>query len=465
MSPSYDEVVGTIADYVCGPLPEWRAVHLPLVDALACALLASADPECTRVIEPPYSGGDAGGVRVPGTRLSTPPVDAAFATGALVRWLDFNDTWLAQEWGHPSDNLGGLLPLCDHLAGSSRDRRPTTADLMVALAQAYEIQGALAGHTALNRHGLDHTGFVRVATAAVATRLLGGRRDQVAAAVAHAFADAGPLRVFRHAPNVTWRKSWAAGDAVARGLWLAGHAVRVDDAPPRPLTTPGWGLQDALLDGEPILLDGPLGSRVAEGVLLKPWFPGEYHGHSAVEATLTLRERVLPWLTEVSRIDVAACEAAVRIIDKRGPLSGHADRDHCLQYMVAIALLYGAPTGRHYGDVVAADPRIDRLREVTSATEDPAYTRAYHDPGQRAVPARVTIHGPAGLAESSEVWFPVGHPRRRAEATPLVEAKLRRGLQTALPDADHDLATLLLDADALGALPVDVLLDRLTPGA
>ncbi|HET7386551.1 MAG TPA: MmgE/PrpD family protein [Nocardioidaceae bacterium] len=312
-----------------------------MVDAIACALLATADDACMQVIAPPYSTGRTDGARVLGTRLAASPVDAAFATGTLVRWLDFNDTWLAKEWGHPSDNLGGLLPLCDHLTRST-GASPTVTDLMTALVQAYEIQGALADGVALNRHGLDHTAFVRVATAAVATRLLGGARDQVAAAVAHAFADAGPLRVFRHAPNVTWRKSWAAGDAVARGVWLADHAMRTAVAPARPLTTPGWGLQEALLDGEPIDLEGPLGSTTAEGVLLKPWFPGEYHGHSSVEAGLSVRLRVLPRLDDVEHIEVATREAAVRIIDKRGPLTGHADRDHCLQYMLVIALLYGA---------------------------------------------------------------------------------------------------------------------------
>ena len=469
---SYDPVIGQIADYVCTPVAMEGAVetaHLPAVDALACALLATAAADCQKIDSPPFGASPAAGTPVVGTGILATPVDAAFATGALIRWLDFNDTWLAQEWGHPSDNLGGLLVLCDHLCRTGAGVGPTVGDLLLALARAYEIQGSLALETALNRRGLDHTTFVRVATAAVATRLLGGGHDAVASAVAHAFADAGPLRVYRHAPNVTWRKSWAAGEAAARGLWLAEHALRISDAPSWPLTTPGWGLQDAVLGGDTVTLPGPLGTRIVEGVLLKPAFPAEYHGQSSVEAALALHPRVAHRLGEVTRIEVRACEAALRIIDKPGPLLGHADRDHCLQYMVAVALVHGELTEWHYGDQAAADPRVQALRSVVDVTEDPSYTRAYHDAGQRAVPGRVTVQVDASSVggpqqETAEVWFPVGHPRRRREAQPHVRAKLCRGIQTALPAADEAaLSALLLDLDRLRGLPVSTLVDALLP--
>lgn len=467
---AFDPVIRQIADYVCDPVALEGAVeaaHLPAIDALACALLATADRDCRRAIRPPFAA--PGGTRVVGTTLTASPVDAAFATGTLIRWLDFNDTWLAQEWGHPSDNLGGLLPLCDHLCHDGREKPPTVADLLTALAQAYEVQGSLALETALNRHGLDHTAFVRVANAAVATRLLGGDRDAVASAVAHAFTDGGPLRVYRHAPNVTWRKSWAAGDAVARGLRLADHALRLPDAPGTALTTPQWGLQEALLGGEEVRLPGRLGTRVVEAVLLKPAFPAEYHGQSAVEAALALHRGVAPRLEEVRRIDVHACEAAVRIIDKPGPLAGHADRDHCLQYMVAAALVHGELDEHHYGDEVAADPRLEALRGLVHVYEEQAYTRAYHDPDRRAVPARLTVHfddrSTGAATETVEIWYPIGHPRRRAEAQPHVVAKLARGLGTALGDVDAGaLGDLLLDLERLRRLPVSTLVDLLVPG-
>jgi len=352
---------------------------------------------------------------------------------------------------------GRLLPLCDHLG------TPTVADLLIALVQAYEIQGSLSIGTALNRHGLDHTAFVRVATAAVATRLIGGTWEQVAEAVAHAFTDGGPLRVFRHSPNTTWRKSWAAGDAVARGLWLADHVRRLRDAPHTPLSTSGWGLQDAQLAGDPVTLALPLSRQIIDHVLLKPAYPAEYHGQSAVEAALMLQSRVADPAGDITGIEVRTCEAAVRIIDKQGPLHGHADRDHCVQYMVAVALLYGELSARHYDDAVAGDPRIDRLRRVIRVSHDPEYTRAYLDPARRAVPARLTVHLRQQAPLSAEILYPLGHPRRRAEATPHVEAKLRSALSL-IPGVDvESVRAVLMDYSTLRELPVSSVLDLLTP--
>lgn len=435
--PAVDSLLEEIAAYVTTPdrVDTERALcgaHLVLLDTLACALLALEDPDAVRTAEPLFASASEHQPRVIGTGWATDPVQAAFATGVLVRWQDFNDTWLALEWGHPSDNLGAILPLADHLSRRARaEGRPpmTVADMLRATVQAYEIQGILAEGAALNRHGLDHVALVRVATTAVATRLLGGAHDHVVAALTHAWADGAALRAYRHAPNVTARKSWAAGDAAARGMRLAYLARRGEEPCRQVLTTPVWGFQDALLDGHPLDLPRPMGSYVIENVLLKPWFPAEYHGQTAVETALALRDAVAHRLDSIVRIEIRTHESAMRIIDKRGSLTNPADRDHCLQYMVAVAVLHGELTARHYEDDFAADPRIDRLRELTDVTEEPAYSRAYLDPGERAVANALRVHFDDGTSTPwTEVRLPIGHPARRTEAVPLVRRKLVAGL-------------------------------------
>lgn len=470
MSVGYDEVIEQIAEYTAHPERidsdlALRTARLSFLDAVACAFLGLADAECRRMAEPLFPSAVAHPSRVIGTSYATDPVQAAFSTGTLIRWLDFNDTWLALEWGHPSDNLAAILPVADHLAQRARaagDAAPTLRDVLVAMIQAHEIQGVLALGTALNRHGLDHVAFVRVASTAVATRLLGGSEEDIRRALGHAWTDGGALRTYRHAPNVTWRKSWAAGDAASRAVKLSYLALRGAEAPRTPLTAKGWGFQDSLLGGHQVTLPQPLGSYVMENVLLKPWFPAEYHGQTAVEAAFRLAPVVKDRIDQIDRIEVRTHEAAVRIIDKTGPLANPADRDHCLQYMIAIGLLHGRLDEEHYSDEVAADPRIDMLRERTTVTEDPEYSRAYLDPAERAVANALRITFRDGTDTGwVEVRIPIGHPRRRQEAEPLVHEKLRRGLGSVLPaDRAAQAVEVLSDWDSLRR-PVDELLDLL----
>ena len=427
-----DPVLARIADYVTAP-PAFSAqaydtARLSLLDSLGCALLALEAPECRRILGP-LSGESvhSGPARVPGTRLQLDPVTAAFNVGATIRWLDFNDTWLAAEWGHPSDNLGALLALADarcRAPGGGAAGAVTVRDLLHAQIQAYEIQGVLALENGFNRLGLDHVLLVRVASAAVAARMLGGDAERVVAALSHAFLDGGALRTYRHGATTGSRKSWAAGDATSRGLWLAHLALRGEMGYPAALSAPRWGFQDVVLRGRELRLARPLGSYVAENVLFKVAFPAEFHGQTAVEAAFALHPRVIGRLDEVVEVAIATQESAVRIIDKKGPLSSPADRDHCLQYMVAVALLHGELRTGHYRDEAAADPRIDRLRQLTTVREEPRYTEEYRDPTKRAIGNRVQVRFKDGSATPAvEVRYPLGHPRRRAAAWPLLRSK------------------------------------------
>ena len=386
-----DPVLARLTDYITEPplfsASAYRIARLSLLDSLGCAMLALDAPECRRLLGPlaappaepdaPAAAPDAarapGTARVPGTALALDPVTAAFNTGTLIRWLDYNDTWLAAEWGHPSDNLGALL-------AAAQMRGLTVRDLLAAQIQAYEIQGILALQNSFNRLGLDHVILVRIASAGVAARLLGGTPEQVLAALSHAFLDGGALRTYRHGATTGSRKSWAAGDATSRGLWLALLALRGEMGYPAALSAPRWGFQDVVLRGAELRLDQPLGCYVAENILFKVGFPAEFHGQTAVEAAFTLHPQVAPRAGEVAEIIIHTQESALRIIDKQGPLTTPAARDHCLQYMVAVALLYGELRSEHYRDASAADPRIDCLRERTTVYEDARYSAAYLEP-------------------------------------------------------------------------------------
>lgn len=466
-----DSVVDTITDYAVmsqGPFPEHalRTAHLVVLDTVACALLALDEPDAVRTAKPLFPSAAEYQSRVIGTSWVADPVQATFATGTLVRWLDFNDAWLALEWGHPSDNLGAILPVADRMAREARasGRQPLTgADVLHAVVQAHEIQGVLALGTALNRQGLDHVALVRVASAAVVTRLLGGDPSQVASAVSHAWADGGALRAYRHAPNVTARKSWAAGDAAARAVHLGYVALRGEEPCRQVLTTPGWGFQDALLDGNEIELPQKLGSYIMEHILLKPQHPSEYHGQTAVEAALQLHRQVSHRADNISRIEIRTHESALRIIDKRGPLTNPADRDHSLQYMVAVALLYGELTPRHYHAPVAADPRIETLRAQMEVEEEPEYSRAYLDPTERAVANAIRIDFRDGSTTGwKEVRLPIGHPSRREEARPLVRHKLENGLTNVFSDTARAgrVTEAFNDYEQFIATPVDVLVEQ-----
>jgi 2-methylcitrate dehydratase len=430
--PPPDPLLTEIADYVCAPpafsAEAYETARYCLLDALGCGMLALNFPACAKLLGPVVPGTIVPqGARVPGTSYELDPVTAAFNIGCLIRWLDFNDTWLAAEWGHPSDNLGAILAVADFV---SRNKSPLTVrDVLTAMTQAHEIQGILALQNSFNRAGLDHVLLVRVASAAVATRLLGGSRDQIINALSNAWADGGSLRVYRHAPNTGSRKSWAAGDATARGVQHAIMAVEGEMGYPTVLSAKEWGFSDALFDSKPIVLARRLGCYVMENVLFKVRFPAEFHAQTAVEAAIELHPLVKDRLEEIVRVEITTHESAIRIIDKKGALHNHADRDHCLQYMAAIALIFGELRAEHYEDKMAADPRIDLLRAKMIVTEDKRYSREYLEADKRSIANAVQVFFRSGeKTEKVEVEFPLGHRRRRAEALPLLINKARKNL-------------------------------------
>ncbi|HEU5363501.1 MAG TPA: bifunctional 2-methylcitrate dehydratase/aconitate hydratase [Gaiellaceae bacterium] len=429
--------------------------RLVLADSLGCAALASTHQAPRRVLGPIGSGGD---ILVVSTGDSLDPVKAAFDTGALIRWLDFNDTWLAAEWGHPSDNLGAILSVAQH-------RRRTVRDVLHASIVAHEIQGVLALENSFNRVGLDHVLLVKVASTAAAGRLLGLDERRLVAAISHAWLDGHALRVYRHAPNTGPRKSWAAGDATARGVWLALLAERGEPGYASALTAPTWGFQDALFRGEPVRLPRGLGSYVMDNVLFKVSYPAEFHAQTAAEAAVALHPHVRDRVDEVERIEIATQESAIRIIDKRGELRNPADRDHCLQYVTVVALLNGTLADEHYEDAAAADPRIDALRERCVVSEDPRYSAEYLDPDKRSIANAVQVFFRDGTATGRiEVEYPLGHPRRRAEALEPLRGKLHANLAAALGEERADeLTERLLDDPELPAAPARELVESLAP--
>jgi len=455
-----------LADYALGAggfgAETLATARLVLADSLGCAALASTHEACARLLGPIVPGTIVpGGARVPATNFELDPVKAAFDTGALIRWLDYNDTWLAAEWGHPSDNLGGILALADHLA---RTGRPVTSgDILDASVVAHEIQGVLALENSFNRVGLDHVLLVEIASTAAASRLLGLGRAATVAALSNAWVDGHPLRTYRHAPNTGSRKSWAAGDATSRGVRLALMAATGEMGYPSALTAPRWGFQDVRFGGNEVRLARPLATYVMDNILFKVAFPAEFHAQTAAEAAVRLHERVAGRVDEIERIEVRTQESAIRIIDKRGPLTNPADRDHCLQYVIALGLLYGTITDHHYEDEVAADERIDRLRSMMVVEEDPRYTLDYLDPAKRFIANAVRVVFADGSAtELVEVEVPLGHPRRRPEAVPLLREKLIANLGAAYGEARAGaLAVFLLDDTELSGLPADALLDQL----
>ena len=463
--PEPDKLLQAIADYVMtfkadGEEARHTARYC-LLDTLGCAMLALKYPACTRLLGPVVPGAEmAGGARVPGTGYELDPVTAAFNIGALVRWLDFNDTWLAAEWGHPSDNLGGILAVADFLSRRNRGagRSPLTVDdVLTALIKAHEIQGVLALENSFNKVGLDHVLLVRVASTAVVTRMLGGDREQIINAVSNAWIDGGALRTYRHAPNTGSRKSWAAGDATSRGVRLALMAMADEMGYPSALTAKHWGFQDVLFDGKPLTVNRPFGSYVMENVLFKISFPAEFHAQTAVEAAMALHPQVRDRLDEIASIRVETQEAGVRIIDKTGSLANPADRDHCLQYMVAIPLIFGRLVADDYEDDIAADPRVDALRGKMTVQENRQFSIDYLDPDKRAIGNAVQIIFQDGsVTDRIQVDYPVGHRRRRSEGIPLLLQKFERSLAERF---DEKQAGAILetcgDQDKLGQIPVD----------
>ncbi len=461
--PPPDPELVAIADYVCDYLVDSEEAVITarycLMDALGCAIAALRQAECRRHLGPVVPGATLpGGARVPGTAYELDPIHAAYNIGCMVRWLDYNDTWLAAEWGHPSDNLGAILAVADYVSRGhdARARSPLTMrDVLVALIKAYEIQGVLALENSFNRIGIDHVILVKIASSAVTTALLGGGKDVIINALSNAWLDGGTLRSYRHAPNTGWRKSWAAGDASARAVRLALQACNGEMGYPSVLSTPEWGYYDVFLDGEPLRLPRPYGSYVVENILFKVAFPAEFHAQTAVEAALQLHLEVKDRLAQVDHIVITTQAPAMRIINKTGPLHNPADRDHCLQYAVAIALLFGELTSHHYSDEIASDTRIDALREKMRVVEEPRYSRDYLDAEKRAIANQVTIHYLDGAVASREVAYPLGHRRRRSEAWPLLVEKFERNLSGCYAEHERQaLGDLLLDDSRLLAMSV-----------
>jgi 2-methylcitrate dehydratase len=457
--PAPDHILTAIADYALsfeiGNALAYETAGYCLMDTLACGFQALKYPACTKLMGPVVPGATlTNGARVPGTAYELDPINAAFNIGAMIRWLDFNDTWLAAEWGHPSDNLGGILAVADYL---SRSGKPISVrDVLTAMIKAHEIQGVLALENSFNRVGLDHVLLVRIASTAVVTAMLGGTREQVINAVSNAWVDGGALRTYRHAPNTGSRKSWAAGDATSRAVRHALFALKGEMGYPSALSAKTWGFQDVLFKGKPLSLPQPFGSYVMENVLFKISYPAEFHAQTAVEAAMTLHRQIASRTGEIERISIETQEPGVRIIDKTGPLANPADRDHCIQYMVAIALLFGRLNAADYEDRIANDPRVDALRAKMQVRENTAFTQEYYDANKRYIGNAVQVFFKDGTAsERVQVDFPIGHRRRREEGMPVLVKKFEASVAAHFsPRQTESIKAMFVDRGALAAMPV-----------
>jgi len=463
--PAPDRVLVDIASYArdarIASEVAYETARYCLMDTLACGFQALAFPACTRMLGPVVPGATmAGGARVPGTSYELDPIQAAFNIGAMIRWLDFNDTWLAAEWGHPSDNLGGILAIADwqaRKAVAEGRAPPTVRDVLTAMIKAHEIQGVTALENAYNRVGLDHVILVRVATTAVVTAMLGGTQEQVVNAVSNAWIDGGALRTYRHAPNTGSRKSWAAGDATSRGVRHAFIAMTGEMGYPSALSAPKWGFYDVLFGGKPFAYPQGFASYVMENVLFKISYPAEFHAQTAVECAMRLHPEVRERLDAIERIVIETQEPGVRIIDKTGPLANPADRDHCIQYMVAVPLIHGRLTAADYEDGVASDPRIDALRNRMEVRENPQFTADYYAPDKRFIGNAIQVFFRDGSKSARiHVDCPIGHRRRREEGYPVLVQKFLGSLATVFPGKQcRRIETLFADPARLDAMPVD----------
>jgi 2-methylcitrate dehydratase len=471
-SHPFDQVIADIVDYVrtydITSALAFDTARNCLIDTLGCGLEALEYPACKKLLGPIVPGTIVpNGARVPGTQFQLDPVQAAFNIGAMIRWLDFNDTWLAAEWGHPSDNLGGILATADWLSRTSvaGGKAPLLMrDVLAAMIKAHEIQGCIALENAFNKVGLDHVVLVKVASTAVVAQLLGLSREEMLAAVSQAWVDGQALRTYRHAPNTGSRKSWAAGDATSRAVRLALVARTGEMGYPSALTAKTWGFYDVLFKGQPLRFQRPYGTYVMENVLFKISFPAEFHAQTAVEAAMTIyaaMARAGKGSDDIASVTIRTHEACLRIIDKKGPLTNPADRDHCIQYMVALPLIHGRLTAADYEDDVAADPRIDALRDKIVCTEDPAFTADYMDPAKRSIANGVKVGFRDGsVFDEVLVEYPLGHARRRAEGIPLLEEKFRTNLARMFPPRQQDrILAASLDQRWLEAMPVNEYLD------
>ncbi len=467
--PEFDQIITDIADYVMDYEVQsdeaLRTAHYCLLDSLACSLLALRFPECVKHLGPVVPGATLdGGAKIPGTSHQLEPVQAAFNIGTLIRWLDFNDTWLAAEWGHPSDNLGAILALADYLSRQNitNNQSPLTVhDVLIAMIKAHEIQGVLALENSFNRVGIDHVILVRIASTAVAAQMLGCNREEIRNAVSNAWIDGGALRTYRHAPNTGSRKSWAAGDACRRAVQLALMAKTGEMGYPSALSAKTWGFYDVLFNGKPFTLQRPYGSYVMENILFKLSFPAEFHAQTAVECAMTLHDSVKDRLDDIERIAIETQEAGVRIIDKTGRLDNPADRDHCLQYMVAVPLAFGRLTAEDYEDDVAQLPIIDELRDKMTVEENPQFTQDYFDPEKRAIGNSIQIFFKDGShTDKISVDYPIGHRNRRDEGIPVLIDKFERALEGHYASKQMaDIKAAVKDQDKSSAMSVNAFMD------
>ena len=476
----FDQEIIDIVDYVMNYKVTSELAYTTawncFLDTIGCGLESLEYPACTKLLGPIAPGQRVpNGVRVPGLDFELDPVQGAFNIGTAIRWLDFNDTWLAAEWGHPSDNLGGILATADwisrnNLAGSGfgNGTKPLIMrDVFTAMIKAHEIQGCIALENSFNKVGLDHVILVKVASTAVVAEMMGLSRDQILNAVSLAWIDGQSLRTYRHFPNAGSRKSWAAGDATSRAVRLALMAKAGEMGYPSALTAPTWGFYDVSFKGKHFTFQRPYGSYVMENVLFKISFPAEFHAQTAVEASLLLFKKMRELgktSDDIAKISIRTHEACIRIIDKKGPLRNPADRDHTIQYMVAIPLIFGRLTARDYEDEIAADPRIDALREKINCVEDLQYTKDYHDPEKRSIANAVTIIFSNGSAlDEIAIEYPVGHKRRRDEGIPLLVEKYRTNLRRIFDEAQQEkIASLTLDYEKFSQTPVNEVMDLFT---
>ena len=464
----YDQAIIDIVDYalnyeIKSPVAYETAWNC-FMDTLGCGLEALEYEACTKLLGPVVPGVTvANGVKVPGTQHVLDPVQGAFNIGAMIRWLDFNDTWLAAEWGHPSDNLGAILATADWLTRTT-DKKFTVKDVLTAMIKAHEIQGCIALENSFNKVGLDHVVLVKVASTAVVAQMMGLTRDQALAAVSLAWVDGQSLRTYRHFPNAGSRKSWAAGDATSRAVRLALIAKTGEMGYPSALTAKTWGFYDVSFKGNEFKFQRPYGSYVMENVLFKISFPAEFHSQTGVEAAMTIYHQMQAagkTSDDIAKVTIRTHEACIRIIDKKGPLNNPADRDHCIQYMTAVPFIFGRLTARDYEEDIAADPRIDALREKIVCVEDPGYTADYHNPEKRSIANAITVEFKDGTVfDEVAVEYPVGHARRRTEGIPLLIEKFKTNLARIYDgDKQKQIIDLCLNYDKLAATPVNEFMD------
>lgn len=467
--PPYDkelvEIADYIEDYIITSSEAYHTAAICLMDALGCGMLALRFPECTKLLGPIIPGSNIpGGARIPGTQFVLDPIQAAFNIGAIIRWVDFNDAWLAAEWGHPSDNIGAILAVADYLSQKNRSEgKPPLLirDVLTAIIKAHEVQGILSLENSFNRVGLDHVVLVKVASTAVVTKLLGGNKQDILAALSQAWLDGQSLRTYRHAPNTGSRKSWASADATSRAVRLAMITLKGEIGYPSVLSVKTWGFYDAIFKGNHLKIQRPYGSYVIENVMFKAAFPAEMHAQTAVECALKLHDLVKDRLDEIKKIVLSTQESAIRIISKTGPLYNSADRDHCIQYMVAVALIYGELTADSFEDKFSKDPRIDALREKIEVVEDKEFTRDYLDPNKRSVSNAIQINFKEGAnTEKVVIEYPLGHKFRRKEGIAALLEKLKTNLATRFPKRQMNLILEhYQDQSHFESIPVDIFMD------